>query len=333
MTTTEQSPKFDLITKRATTAVHNSSIMVQSKKLPETSSCSPEAPIASFRASCMRKTRRPQALNVGKLHVTSSKMIFEAEYLNFDPHDAEVTIDLSAVLVVRRACYKRVLPNGVLLKCKSGPDYLMGMPGREQQDKLVTVLHDILQLIPRPKRTVRKALTRFASDGSADKKYLGVRNNSREWDANANDAREEWGSSAMLQFFTKQKNKIRGGASRAKESDKKADLTSILSKSESVPSENSFKDLENDSQTGRTGMTKSFNFATGISSDMVELTLSIPVPDVRTYLEHLNSGGLRESFYILLLTLFLLIITFGIFSSLRIISLRLSLLQSIVSDK
>lgn len=108
----------------------------------------PNDVLAAYKASCMRKTRRPSPLNVGELQVTSTHVHFTAHYLNCAPSDANVSLPFRDIIHIRRACYRRLLPHGVLIRCEGLPDYLMVLADREQQADVLEVIGNAMRNTP-----------------------------------------------------------------------------------------------------------------------------------------------------------------------------------------
>ncbi|KAI0562690.1 hypothetical protein FGB62_55g034 [Gracilaria domingensis] len=284
-------PKSLAHTPELSTATNSSSLSDSTEAVPPFTlppSPSVDPPIATFRASCMRKTRRPQGLNVGRLYVTETQLVFSAKYLNVAPQDANVTIELSEVHHVRRAgCFKRVLPHSVLVKCRPGPDYLMVMPCADHQEKLISILNHVLSRAPRPKRSVKDALVRLASDSTAERASNGAENDavrskgsqsspSQSSPPDANASKSNGSSERLVTFFGKRKKKSDITVENITPNTSSTLIESIP-KSKLQESPSTSKSLENEVQT--ITRSKGFAFVTDITSQMVELTLSVPIPD------------------------------------------------------
>lgn len=300
--------------------------------------------MASFRASCMRKARRPQGLNVGRLYITSTKVVFTASYLNVAPHDANVKIELSEVHQACRACYKKLLPHSVLIKCRRGPDYLMAMTSPQQQDQLMAVLDKVLQLLPRPKRTVKDALARLASDSSGDRANFGAereparvkgiplsKSSPDRTSPKSSDDTTQGGSSGKLQaLLPRLRRRIRSDEGTQVHREESGDASLSDGRLKTVTSANKETYIQRNATGDDTP--KSFNFATDITSEKVELTLSVPIPNVSPVAQHVRSFRSAESLFFLLATAFLLVTTYGILSSVRMMTFRLAIIKELVSQ-
>ena len=112
----------------------------------------------------MRKCRRPSALNVGQLQITQNAVLFDAHFLSVSNDDAHLRLPISDIAVVRRACYRRILPFGVLIRCSGFPDYLMVLADREQQENVLRILADALR--SRELKAVDESDTFLSDDAS-----------------------------------------------------------------------------------------------------------------------------------------------------------------------
>ncbi|CAN8068585.1 unnamed protein product [Agarophyton chilense] len=300
-------------------------------------------PIVTFRVSCLRKTRRPQGLNVGLLTITEAKLLFTAKYLNVTPEDADVTIKLSEIHHARRAgCFKRLLPHGVLIKCRRGPDYLMIMTSAHHQQRLIKLLNQKLGRLRRPKRIVKEALGRLASDPATERTDSGSnQDNATHTQVPSSSPHRNPSSHIVIasrSAGSSERLPLRLGR-RRKKSDASAHNSTLGTSDQVVqsvpsskpPSSPSIAVKPSESEVQPSIPAKGFAFATDFSSQMVEMTLSVPIPDVSAIIEHVLSFRSSEGVFFFLATSFLLITTYGILSSVRMMSFRLALIKEMIN--
>lgn len=98
-----------------------------------------DTPVASFKASCVRKTRRTTpGVNVGICTLTPTTFRFTADYLVANPSEAVLNLPLQHITHIHRASYRRILPNAILVRCRNFPEYLFAFASRRDQ---LTAMH------------------------------------------------------------------------------------------------------------------------------------------------------------------------------------------------
>lgn len=102
--------------------------------VPTTRQSTDDTPITTFKASCVRKTRRATpGVNVGICTLTTTAFRFTADFLVANPSEAILTLPLQHITLVRRASFRRILPNAILVRCRNFPEYLFAFESARDQ--------------------------------------------------------------------------------------------------------------------------------------------------------------------------------------------------------
>lgn len=97
--------------------------------------------ISRFNASLLRKSRPSRGLNVGVVYLTKTHLVFFAHFVVASQTDKQVSLPLRSISTVRKMWYGRLFPNGVLVRRKRGPDYLVVLADKDKQKEVAGLVN------------------------------------------------------------------------------------------------------------------------------------------------------------------------------------------------
>jgi len=92
----------------------------------------------------MRKSRQSLGMNAGVFYLTREHAVFYAHYVNVAPDDVRVVLPLKDIVHVRKASYRFVLQQGLLIRCHGVPDYLLVLSKRSETTRVLRMIDSLM---------------------------------------------------------------------------------------------------------------------------------------------------------------------------------------------